>query len=154
MRATPSHTHTYQKRSLLRTSLEQVEAFHSDSAALRKLTPPPIFVHVRADRRISLTEGDLEFTLWFGPLPLRWHARHEPLAGSGFAEWQVDGPMAYWRHEHAFEEVADGVVLSDRVTLAHKSGMRGLLTRLIFDGIPLRILFFYRHWRTRLAVEN
>lgn len=118
------------------------------------LTPPPIFIQVHADRRVSLTEGDLDFTLWFGPLPLRWLARHEPLEGPGFAEWQVKGPMAYWRHEHMFRELPEGVELHDRVTLAHKPGLPGLLTRLMFDGIPLRILFLYRHWRTRRAVEN
>lgn len=152
--ATPSHTHSYQKRSIFRTTLEQLETFHKDPAALKKLTPPPIFIQVHSDRRVSLTEGDLEFTLWFGPLPVRWLARHEPVAGSGFAEWQVDGPMAYWRHEHLFEVVPGGVALFDRATLAHKPGVRGLLTRLIFDGIPLRILFLYRHWRTRQAVES
>lgn len=154
MRATPTHTHTYYKRSIFRTTLEQIEAFHRDPAALKKLTPPPIFIQVHADRRTSLTDGDLDFTLWFGPLPVRWLARHEAVAGHGFAEWQVSGPMAYWRHEHSFEEVPGGVALSDRVTLAHKGGIRGLLTRLIFDGIPLRILFLYRHWRTRQAVES
>ena len=151
--AAPTYTHTYQKRSILRTTLDQIEAFHRNPAALKKLTPPPIFIQVHADRRVSLTEGDLEFTLWFGPLPVRWLARHESLT-SGFADWQVDGPMAYWRHEHEFEEVPGGVLLSDRVTLAHKPGLRGLWTRLIFDGIPLRILFLYRHWRTKQAVEN
>ena len=154
MIATPTNTYTHQKRSVFRTTLEKIEAFHRDPAALRKLTPPPIYIQVHADHRLSLTEGDLDFTLWFGPLPVRWLARHEALAGHGFAEWQVSGPMAYWRHEHAFEEVPGGVALLDRVTLKHKSGIAGLLTRLIFDGIPLRILFLYRHWRTKRAVEN
>jgi ligand-binding SRPBCC domain-containing protein len=152
--ATPTHTHSYQKRSVFRTTLEQLEAFHRNPSALKKLTPPPIFIQVHADHRTSLTSGDLDFTLWFGPLPVRWLARHESLAGPGFAEWQVKGPMAFWRHEHGFEEVSGGVALIDRVTLAHKPGIKGLLTRLIFDGIPLRILFMYRHWRTRQAVEK
>jgi len=62
--------------------------------------------------------------------------------------------MAYWRHEHIFEETPGGAALIDRVTLAHKPGIMGLVTRLIFDGLPLRFLFFYRHWRTRQAVEK
>lgn len=152
--ATPLRIHSFQKRSVFRTTLEQIEAFHKSPSALKKLTPPPIFIQVHADHRVSLTQGDLEFTLWFGPLPIRWLARHEALPGHGFAEWQVFGPMAHWRHEHEFEVVTGGVALFDRVTLAHKPGFRGLLTRLIFDGIPLRILFLYRHWRTKQAVEN
>lgn len=145
---------TYTKRSVFKTTLAEMRAFHQDPAALKKLTPPPIFVQVRSDGRKSLTEGDLDFTLWFGPLPIRWLARHEPLDGEGFAEWQVEGPMAYWRHVHAFTEVPGGVALTDSVTHAHKAGVRGLFTRLLFGGLPLRFLFFYRHWRTRRVVES
>ena len=61
--------------------------------------------------------------------------------------------MAMWEHRHIFEPTADGVTLIDRITVEHKSGLRGLLTRLVFDGVPLWVLFKYRHWRTRRALE-
>ena len=97
----------------------------------------------------------MRFTLWFGPIPIRWLARHEPGPTShSFADSQVKGPLAYWRHEHIFNEVAGGVELTDRITLAHRGGLRGLWTRLAFDGLPLRILFAYRHWRTRRALQG
>lgn len=152
--AATSKTHVFERRSVFRTTLQQMEAFHRDPAALRKLTPPPIIVQVHSDRRVSLTEGELDFTLWFGFLPVRWVARHEAAGARGFADLQVRGPMEYWRHEHLFEEEDGGVALTDRVTLAHKPGFAGLLTRLMFDGLPLRFLFFYRHLRTRRAVEQ
>jgi ligand-binding SRPBCC domain-containing protein len=59
--ATPTHTYTYQKRSIFRTTLEQLEAFHQDPAALKKLTPPPIFIQVHADHRTPLTDVDLRW---------------------------------------------------------------------------------------------
>lgn len=145
----------YEKSSIIKTSLERIKAFHQDPKALSQLTPPPIFVQLLEDKRISLTEGDLRFRLWFGFLPINWHARHE--AGSSknaFADLMISGPMAYWRHEHIFEPVDGGVKLTDRVTLLHKQGLQGILTRLMFDGFPLRILFFYRHLRTKMATEN
>ncbi|MGJ3237847.1 MAG: hypothetical protein ACFE0Q_03990 [Anaerolineae bacterium] len=135
--------------------MDKMIAFHQSAEALGQLTPPPIFVQLREDNRISNTEGDLKFTLWMGPIPIKWHAQHQ--AGpteTSFADWMVSGPMAYWRHEHIFEVVADGIRLTDRVTLAHHQDWRGWLTRLIFDGIPLRILFYYRHLRTKWAVER
>jgi len=102
-----------------------------------------------------LSEGELEFNLWFGPIPIRWIARHEPgPTENSFADRMVKGPMAYWRHEHIFESVSDGAKLTDRVTIAHKPGISGLITRLMFDGIPLRILFFYRHMRTKAALRR
>ncbi len=152
---TPTNTKTFEKRSIMQTTMEQMQAFHTDPKALAILTPPPIFIRLHRDTRTSNTEGELEFTLWFGPIPLRWHVRHEdgPIETS-FADRMLKGPMGYWRHEHIFEQVDEGIALTDKITLAHPPGIKGLLTRLIFDGIPLRILFFYRHLRTKRAVET
>lgn len=150
----PNNAHVYEKSTIMQTTLERMMQFHEDPAALGTLTPPPIFIQVREDNRSSITEGDLKFTLWFGPIPLKWHVQHEPGPNdSSFADRQLSGPMGYWRHEHIFEEVEGGVKLTDRLTIAHKPGLPGLLTRLAFDGIPLQILFFYRHLRTKWAVE-
>lgn len=145
----------YAKTSRFEASLDDLLRFHQDPQALAKLTPPPIFAQLLRDERQSITEGEVEFTLWFGPLPLRWTARHEPgPTPESFADVQLRGPMAYWRHEHIFREVPGGVELTDRVTLAHKPGIWGIFTRLAFDGLPLRILFAFRHWRTRRALQK
>lgn len=150
----PRSANTYEKRTVFRTTLDKMQAFHEDPAALAKLTPPPIFMQVKRDDRTSLTEGEIHFTMWFGPIPIQWVARHEagPTEHS-FADRMIEGPMQYWYHRHIFEETADGVALIDRVTIAHKPGLQGILTRLMFDGVPLRILFFYRHLRTRMALR-
>lgn len=150
----PSNQRVFRKSSVIKTSLAEIRRFHEAPRALASLTPPPIRMRVQRDDRLSLSEGEIEFTLSFGPIPIRWVARHEagPTPDS-FADAQVNGPLAYWRHEHIFTEVAGGVQLTDRITLAHRSGFAGLLTRLAFDGLPLRLLFAYRHWRTRRALE-
>lgn len=153
--AIPSNAHVFETRSVMSTDLDAMTAFHESPSALRKLVPPPMVMQIRRDDRTSLTEGDLEFTLWLGPIPIKWHAQHEPgPTPNSFADRMVDGPMAYWRHEHIFEEHADGVALIDRITLAHKPGIAGVVTRFMFDGIPLRLFFFYRHMRTRMAVKR
>lgn len=148
-------TRVFERSITLKSTLEALTAFHNDPKVFGKLAPPPIFIQVRQDDRQSLTEGDLKFTLWFLFVPITWHARHEagPTPHS-FADRMIAGPMAYWRHEHIFTEVEGGVKLTDRVTLAHKSGLAGLLSRLMFDGLPLQMLFFYRHLRTRMALER
>jgi ligand-binding SRPBCC domain-containing protein len=151
----PSNAHVFQKRSEMKTTLEQMTAFHQDPKALQTLTPPPIFMQMHHDTRTSITSGELEFTLWFVIFPIRWIAQHQPgPTPTSFVDVQIKGPLAYWRHEHIFEATAQGVALIDRVTLAHRPGLQGVLTRLMFDGLPLQLLFFYRHLRTRLAVER
>ncbi len=153
MNEKPANTRQFLKSSIMDTTLEAITAFHNDPRALARLTPPPIIMQLHRDDRRSLTDGEIEFTLWFGPLPVRWVARHEegPRPHS-FADIQVKGPLAYWRHEHIFTLVSGGLELTDRITIAHRRSLLGLFTRLAFDGLPLRILFAYRHWRTRRAL--
>lgn len=147
--------HVFEHRSVIPATVEDVVAFHDQPGALQKLTPPPIFPQALRDTRTSLTAGELEFRLWFGPIPVRWLARHEPgPIATSFTDRMVEGPLAYWVHQHIFEPVPEGVALIDRITLAHKPGLVGLLTRLVFDGLPLRFLFVYRHWRTRMGVRG
>ena len=151
----PAQTRAFVQRSVIKTTMADIKRFHEEPRALARLTPPPVWMQVQRDDRRSLTEGEIEFTLWFGPLPIRWLARHEtgPTPDS-FADVQLRGPLARWRHEHIFRQVEGGVELTDRITLAHRRGLVGLFTRLAFDGLPLRLLFLYRHWRTRRTLSE
>ena len=144
---TTSKTHEF--RSLIPTTLEIITRFHEKQAALSMLTPPSLIVKIVNDQRVSLTEGSVDFILWFGPVPVRWLARHEPgPTPTSFIDRMIIGPMAEWEHQHIFRAVADSVELIDRVTLIHKPGWPGWISRLAFDGLALRFLFWYRHWRT------
>lgn len=147
-------TKVYEKSTVFKTTLDAMKTLH-ERIGPAQLSPPPIFVQVHRDTRTSLTEGELEFTLWMGFIPIRWLARHESAdSPHAFADRMIQGPMAFWRHEHIFTPVENGVKLTDRLTIAHKDGLQGLLTRLMFDGIPLQILFFYRHLKTRWLLRR
>lgn len=151
----PAKIHRFSRSSYINTSLDDIKRFHSDPRALARLTPPPLFMKLHRDERRSLTEGEIEFSLWLGPIPIRWLARHEPgPSAHSFADSQLRGPLQFWRHEHVFSPVEGGVELTDRVTYAHKRGFVGWLTRIAFGGWSLRILFAYRHWRTRRALAS
>ena len=114
----PPKTRVFRKSSVIKTTLAEIKRFHEAPQALASLTPPPMRMRVNRDDRRSITEGEIDFTLLFGPLPIRWLARHEdgPNADS-FADVQVKGPLAHWRHEHIFTVVAGGVELTDRIVL-------------------------------------
>lgn len=145
----------FEHQSILPGSVEQAWAFHAQPDAFSKLTPPPIFVQMRENKLTSLTNGTVDFNLWFGPIPVHWIAQHRPgPTPTSFIDQQISGPLAYWEHHHLMRAVTDGVELIDRITIEHKSGLAGLLTRLFFDGLPLRLLFIYRHLRTRLGMRR
>jgi ligand-binding SRPBCC domain-containing protein len=102
----------------------------------------------------ELGEGDrMDFTMWMGPLPVRWIARIQEVSASGFSDVQVRGPFKAWEHRHEFVRVDDAatdVVDTIRYSLrAHPLwGPIGLGM-----GLSLPILFAFRAWKTRRLLE-
>lgn len=136
-------------------SMQDVWDFHAGPDAFQRLAMPPMIATIQRDQRLSLTEGIVDFTLWIGPLPIRWQATHLPgPIDTSFVDIMESGPLAEWEHTHLLEKISGGVRLTDRIKFRHLSGPSGWFTRLLFDGLPLRILFIYRHWRTRREVQR
>ncbi len=143
-------TNHFEKQSIIPVSVQAVWDFHAAPDAFRRLTPPPVIGQIQRDERASLTQGELAFTLWFGPLPIRWVAAHEPgPSETSFVDRMVAGPFDSWVHQHLMEPVSGGTRLTDRIAYTHKPGVSGLITRLLFNKPALRIFFTYRHWITR-----
>jgi ligand-binding SRPBCC domain-containing protein len=148
-----THLLTFEKRSVIPANLDAVWEFHAAPGAFRRLTPLPIIGQIHQDQRTSLTQGRLDFTLWFGPLPIRWVADHEPgPSPTSFRDRMVTGPLEIWVHEHLMEETVGGVLLTDRITYQHKPGLPGWISRVLFSRRGLETLFAYRHWITRRTI--
>ena len=144
----------FERRFRVRAPVDAVAAFHSDPASMGAITPPPIIVRVRSAPP-RLASGDrMDFTLWAGPVPIRWVAGIEDASRAGFTDRQLSGPFAAWTHRHAFERVDDGVTeVVDRVEAAYRAGAWwGLVGRLMWVGMPA--LFAYRARRTRRLLET
>jgi ligand-binding SRPBCC domain-containing protein len=143
----------FSRRFRVNAPLSKVSAFHHDSRALRDLTPPPVFVQFHNVE--PLGEGSLaDFTLWLGPLPVRWAARHTEVdPRRGFTDTQERGPFKSWVHRHSFEVVDDRQ--TDVIdTIEAQPGdhpLWGLVSRLMWLNLP--VLFAYRAWKTRRACE-
>ena len=129
--------------------LAAVRDFHRDTSALKRLTPPPTIVQLHAIE--PLGEGLVsKFTLWVGPLPLRWTAVHRDVSDRGFTDVQAAGPAAKWEHTHSFVPVSDDVTeIREHIEYEHKPGPIGLVTRVLFAKPNLLGMFFYRSLVTR-----
>jgi len=145
---------TYDTSFTVAAPLEAVAAFHDDTSALKKLNPPPIVVQLH--RVDPLGEGSVsEFTLWMGPLPIRWRAVHSDVSHFGFTDTQESGPLAYWKHTHSFSPVDTNTTrVNEHIEYEYASGAKGLFSRLLFGKPGLTFLFAYRAWATRRAVEG
>lgn len=131
-----------------------VRDFHRDTSALKRLTPPPTIVQLHEVE--PLAEGSISrFTLWVGPLPLRWTAEHRDVSADGFTDIQIQGPALRWEHTHRFiEQAPDRTLLTEHVVYEHKSGVRGLLTRVLFAKPNLFLMFTYRRLATRWYLRH
>ncbi|HSH03415.1 MAG TPA: cyclase [Anaerolineae bacterium] len=147
---------TFDYKFTVNAPLSAVANFHSDTRVLKRLTPPPLYMQIH--QFDPLQEGaQAHFTMWVGPIPLKWHAHHhdfDPL--HGFTDTQVDGPMAKWVHTHRFDAINHNqTVVHEHIEFEHPRGPRGLFTRLLFNPPGLYLLFTYRQlvtrWYTRHA---
>ena len=139
---------------MVNTPVNAVKDFHSKSASMRAITPPPIIVQMH-DAPEILTDGSLmEFTLWFGPLPIRWKAKIENMTAEGFTDRQLKGPFKSWHHRHSFVAAdRSSTEVLDTVELQFSSNP---LFRLIgwFMWLSLPILFAYRGWVTKRLLKK
>lgn len=134
--------------------LSAVAEFHKDSSALKALTPPPIIPQLR--RMDPLGERSITaFTLWMGPLPVNWVAKHsdvDPMAG--FTDEQIEGPFNRWVHRHGFEAIDESTSrVTDRIEVELGTHwFWGLISRMMWLGVPM--MFFYRKLQTQRIVQR
>ncbi len=132
---------------------KSVRDFHHDTSALKRLTPPPTIVQLHSVE--PLAEGSISvFTLWIGPLPLRWTAVHRNVSDGGFTDIQTSGPAKKWEHTHSFIPISSTTTrIQEHIEYEHKSGFWGVVTRTLFSWPNLMIMFTYRKWVTRWALK-
>lgn len=143
----------FQHRFDVRAPLAAVAEFHRRSASMGAITPPPVIVRIHSAPAV-LQEGDLmEFTLWLGPLPIRWLARIEDVTPHGFVDRQISGPFSQWKHTHTFVANGESTTVHDQVEAEYSDK---LFWKLVGMGmwLNLRLLFAFRGWKTRRLLEK
>ncbi len=144
----------YYHRFIVNAPLAAVSDFHSRNASMRAITPPPIIVQLH-DAPETVSEGStMDFTLWMGPLPVRWRARMTNVGQGGFVDTMERGPFKLWVHEHAYVAIDDNrtEVIDSLHIEPSANPFWGLVGRSMMLGMP--ILFAYRGWRTRALLEG
>jgi ligand-binding SRPBCC domain-containing protein len=144
----------YRHSFRVHTPLAAVASFHAQSASLSAITPPPIVMQIHQAQMV-LKEGDvLDFTLWLGPLPMRWVARIEDVNPTGFADRQLRGPFRQWVHRHHFVPMAETTteVVDEIEAKLQKHPFWSLVGLGMWLSLPL--LFAYRSWKTNRLLEK
>jgi ligand-binding SRPBCC domain-containing protein len=129
--------------------LADVAAFHKDTSALQKLTPPPL--SVRFNHIEPLAEGSVaDFTMRAGPVSVRWVAVHSDVTEeNGFVDTQKEGPFRSWRHHHQFRAIDERTTeVIDEIEAEYGSA----ISRFMWLNLP--VLFAYRAQQTKRALEK
>ncbi len=104
----------------LATDIEAAWTFFSDPHNLALITPPEMRFQITGDPPRAVHPG-LIITYRLTPLPIlplrvSWATEITQVdAPHFFADDQIAGPYALWRHEHHFQEVEGGVLATDQV---------------------------------------
>jgi ligand-binding SRPBCC domain-containing protein len=133
----------------VKAPLEVVSDFHRRPGSLGAITPPPAILRLHLAPE-ELGEGDeMDFTIWLGPLPIRWVARIEGVSKEGFSDRQLRGPFKDWVHRHSFVRV------DDRTTQVQDQIEANFRPHLLWGPVglgmwlSLPLMFSYRARQTR-----
>ena len=143
----------YRHRFQVNSPVERVAGFHSRSASMAAITPPPIIIRVQQAPPVLRDGDEMDFTMWLGLFPIHWLARIEAVSLNGFTDRQVSGPFAEWVHRHTFVEVNEQTTeVVDEITLQLRSHPLWWLVGVGMQ-IGLPALFAYRAWKTRRIMQ-
>jgi ligand-binding SRPBCC domain-containing protein len=138
----------------VRASVDKVAAFHTAAANMKAITPPLIPMRLY-QAPVDLAEGDeMSFTMWLGPIPVRWVAEFEGVSDSGFVDRQREGPFRSWQHRHSFVKIGPEMteVVDEVEAVLRPHLVWGPVGLVMWLGLPL--LFAYRGWKTRRFLEG
>jgi ligand-binding SRPBCC domain-containing protein len=140
-----------EQEQYLRAPMEIVFSFFADARNLERLTPPWLQFRIETAGRITMRPGTrIDYTLRLAGVPIRWRTRIvEWNPGVGFVDEQERGPYALWRHEHRFETVGEGVLMTDVVRYALPFGFIGRGAHVLMVRTALERIFDFRFARVR-----
>jgi uncharacterized protein (TIGR01777 family) len=155
MPSAPAAGHVIEHASRLPFPVEAVFGWHERPGALERLIPP--WEHARVlERSGGLRNGGRVVLKLGAPVGLRWIARHTDFEPDRqFADEQVQGPFARWRHIHRFApDGPDASTMTDRIEYALPLGAIGAAGDPLLVRPRIERMLAYRHELLRRDLET
>ncbi|MEE2755600.1 MAG: SRPBCC family protein [Myxococcota bacterium] len=127
--------------------LSEVWAFFSNAENLERLTPDFLNFKILTPTPIDMFEGTLiDYRIRLFGVPMNWRTEIIHLEPEvRFVDQQLKGPYAKWYHEHRFEEVDGGTLMTDRVEYRVPFSALGHLAHSVMVKRTLQRIFQYRY---------
>ena len=135
------------REQLVRTDLQTCWDFFSSPQNLAVITPEKLRFTVLSEQPARMYEG-LMIAYTVSPvlgIPLGWITEIKTVKeGLFFVDEQRKGPYRIWHHEHHFEAVEGGVLMTDIVSYTLPLGFLGKFAHWLFVRKHLEAIFEYR----------
>ncbi|OAQ39705.1 hypothetical protein A5893_08970 [Pedobacter psychrophilus] len=142
-------TYTLHYTQKIPISLEKAWDFFSSPLNLSKITPKSMSFVVTSDytAQTKMYEGMI-ITYKVSPLlgiKMDWMTEITTVKDRKyFIDEQRFGPFKFWHHEHHFEEIDGGVLMTDKLTYGIPFGIIGQLANSIIVAKQTQEIFDYR----------
>ncbi|MBK0383989.1 SRPBCC family protein [Pedobacter sp. SD-b] len=142
-------TYTLHYQQKIPISLEKAWDFFSSPLNLSKITPKSMSFIVTSDytEKTKMYEGMI-ITYKVSPLlgiKMDWMTEITTVKENKyFIDEQRFGPFKFWHHEHHFEEIEGGVLMTDKLTYAIPYGIIGQLANSIMVSKQTKEIFDFR----------
>jgi len=136
---------TFTRSCEIDAPVEALRDWHFRPGAFTRLTPPWEKARVLSMPEPLADGARAIIEVAIGPWRKRWIAEHE-LTPTGFIDLQIEGPFAFWEHDHRFEAItATTSRLTDSIRYRLPLGWLGRLFGKPLVERKLDRLFRYRH---------
>ena len=139
--------HHYTKKTRIKVPVETAFAWHENSGAIERLTPPWEKIKI-ISKSGGIQNGDQTFfKVKVGPFWIKWLAHHmEYEKNSMFTDIQRHGPFQFWEHNHRFHPDGDhACILEDHLRFRLPISQFSNILALKSVKRRLNTMFEYRH---------
>jgi len=139
--------HRLERRQVVGGSVREAFGFFKDPMNLEVITPPWLrFRVVSSSNDVVRLGTEITYHLRWQVFPMKWRSRiSEYEEDRLFADEMLRGPYASWYHWHYFEEVPNGVAVTDVVEYRLPFGPLGSLAHGAVVRRQLEAIFDYRY---------
>jgi ligand-binding SRPBCC domain-containing protein len=144
---THSGIYTLEVKRFMKISANEAWDFFSSPSNLSNITPEHMGFNITSLPSGVMYPGQI-ITYKVSPFPgytTNWVTEITHVSeGLFFVDEQRFGPYKMWHHEHHFETLRDGVLMTDRVSYKLPFGIFGRLAHTLFVRKQLKQIFEYR----------
>jgi ligand-binding SRPBCC domain-containing protein len=127
---------------------EEVWSFFAHPDNLSKLTPSGVGFKMLSDLKGKAIYPGMIIEHRVSPIlgiPLYWMTEITQVAPfQYFIDEQRFGPYAFWHHQHHFEAVAEGTLMTDKLHYKVPYGILGTIADSVFVGATIDQIFNFR----------